>query len=132
VFSFDVDGNAGQVFRLYQAVFGRAPDRAGLGFWMTQMDNGTSLEDVAANFMQAGEFSRYYGVNPSSSLLLINLYQNILHRTPDPAGYAWWKELLDQGAVTQKMVLVAFSEGQENVAKLTGVMQAGMEYLPFG
>ena len=130
-FSYEVHGNAAQVYRLYQAVFGRAPDGAGLGFWMHQMDQGASLQSVAIAFMAAGEFAQRFGTYPSSTVLIGTLYQNVLHRTPDTAGFNWWKDLLDKGVISQEKLLTAFSESPENVAQLTGQIQAGMEYVPF-
>ena len=36
--AFDLDGNAGQAYRLYQAAFDRVPDQGGLGYWIDEMD----------------------------------------------------------------------------------------------
>lgn len=37
-YAFDVDGNAGQAYRLYQAAFDRTPDTSGLSHWIKAMD----------------------------------------------------------------------------------------------
>src|SRR5690606_28826534 len=55
--AFDLDGNAGQAFRIYQAAFDRAPDAGGLSYWIDAMDNGSSLADVAAGFTGSAEFA---------------------------------------------------------------------------
>lgn len=34
--SFDINGPAGQVYRIYQAAFNRKPDLPGLGFWIRE------------------------------------------------------------------------------------------------
>lgn len=38
--ALDAKGNAGKVYRLYQAAFDRKPDPGGVGFWVTQVDKG--------------------------------------------------------------------------------------------
>lgn len=40
MFALDIDGNGGQVYRTYQAAFNRAPDQAGLGFWINSWTRG--------------------------------------------------------------------------------------------
>jgi hypothetical protein len=38
--ALDVDGAAGQAYRLYQAAFDRAPDKNGLGYWINGWIDG--------------------------------------------------------------------------------------------
>jgi hypothetical protein len=52
--AYDIAGIGGQIYRLYQAAFDRAPDKSGLGFWMHQMDEGMSLDTVASFFTSSG------------------------------------------------------------------------------
>ena len=127
--ALDADGNSGQVYRLYQAALNRKPDLAGIGYWMDLLDNGASLPDVAAGFTNSVEFKDLYGTNPSNATLITSFYQNVLHRAPDPSGFDFWKNVLDNsGALTQ--VLIGFSESPENQAQVIGVMQSGIDYLP--
>ena len=81
----DIDGHGGQVYRLYQAAFNRTPDSAGLGFWMSRMDNGESLADVAKESMASTEFVNAYGAKPSDTDFVNLLYHNVLHRDAEPA-----------------------------------------------
>ena len=48
--------NAGSAYRLYEAAFNRAPDDAGLAFWIKQIDAGLSIRDAAAGFVGSAEF----------------------------------------------------------------------------
>ncbi|MBI3230064.1 MAG: DUF4214 domain-containing protein, partial [Burkholderiales bacterium] len=64
--SFDVDGNVGKGYRLYQAAFDRVPDQDGLGFWVHSLDLGTSLQECASGFVQSAEFRTVYGSNPTA------------------------------------------------------------------
>lgn len=130
--AFDVAGDGGQAFRIYQAAFNRAPDKAGLGYWMAALDHGMSLLDVANGFVQSKEFKDLYGANPTNADLVNKYYANILHRAPDAAGAEYWTKLLDQHTVTNADVLMNISESAENQTALVGVLQNGFEYTPYG
>lgn len=129
-FALDVDGNAGQMYRLYQAAFNRVPDAGGLGGWINYLDNGNTLKNAATFFQATPEFTSRYGANVSTADFVTLLYQNVLHRAPDAGGYADWTSLIDSGQRSRADVLIGFSESPENKAALIGVQQAGMEYIP--
>jgi hypothetical protein len=126
----DINGNAGQVYRLYQAAFDRKPDTGGLGVWINQMDNGKSLEWVSAQFQTSQEFQLKYGSNVSTDQFVTLLYQNVLHRSPDSGGLSAWKGALDAGAQSRAQVLAGFSDSTENQIALIGSIQNGIEYIP--
>ena len=128
--AFDVDGNAGQTYRLYQAAFDRAPDLAGLGSWIAAMDQGLALTQVASGFIQSAEFQILYGASPGNGQFVTLLYDNVLHRAPDAGGYGYWVDQLASNAQTREQVLTGFSESPEHQLALIGVIQDGMAYLP--
>jgi len=130
--ALDIDGNAGQAYRIYQAVFNRAPDSAGLGYWINAMDHGASLKQIATSFIASAEFATKYGANPSNASLVSNFYSNVLHRTPDAGGSAFWLNILDSHAGNAADVLASFSESAENQAALIGVIGHGIAYTPYG
>lgn len=86
VTAFDISGNAGQGYRLYQAAFARTPDTPGLSLNVNVLDKGASLHDLAASFLGSPEFTQRYGANLSNTDFVAALYQNALHRAPDAAG----------------------------------------------
>ncbi len=126
--AYDTDGTAGQAYRLYQAAFNRAPDAAGLGVQVRALDKGTSLHDVAQNFINSAEFGNTYG-SLSNSAFVTQLYANVLHRAPDAAGLAAWVGNLDHGTMGRADVLMGFSESTENQAALVGVIANGVVYV---
>lgn len=130
--ALDITGNAGQAYRLYQAAFNRTPDLGGLGYWIKQMDNGMSILDMAANFTHAPEFATLYGANPSNAELVNNFYHNALHRDAEPAGFAYWLDVLDRKLVTAVEMLAMFSESAENQAAVQPVILTGIAYTPYG
>jgi len=82
----DIAGTGGQAYRLYQAAFDRTRTwRPGL------LDHGArqgeTLVHVANGFLGSAEFAAQYGANPTNEQYVQALYQNVLHREPDAAGY---------------------------------------------
>jgi methionine-rich copper-binding protein CopC len=128
--AFDAGGNAGEVYRLYQAAFNRTPDAAGLGGWIGGMDHGMTLLQVATGFIGSAEFQALYGAHPTDAQFVNLLYSNVLHRTPDQGGYDYWVNQLGSATQTHEQVLTGFSESAENQAALIGVIQNGMAYIP--
>jgi Ca2+-binding RTX toxin-like protein len=129
--AFDSDGTLGQAFRLYNAVFDRVPDAVGLGFWMSKLDQGVPARAVAEAFASSPEFKALYGGNTSAEVVA-KLYLNILDRPGDAEGAAFWGGVLDRHEATMGELLLGFSQSDENVARMVGLMQNGVEYMPYG
>lgn len=123
--ALDVEGHAGQAYRLYQAAFDRAPDLPGLGFQMKALDDGWGLSDISQNFIDSPEFTRTYGALNDAEFVT-QLYANVLHRAPEADGLAYHVERLQW--VPRSFVLVGFSESPENKAAVIGVIENGMVY----
>ncbi len=112
--ALDFDGNAGQAYRVYQAAFDRTPDAGGLSYWVSRMDAGAALRDVAQGFVISAEFISVYGANSSDADFVGRLYHNVLHRDGEAGGAAFWQGQLASG-VSRATVLAGFSESPENV-----------------
>lgn len=130
--ALDTSGSAGQAFRIYQAVFGRPADQAGLGYWIHYLDNGGTLDGMAAGFVDSDEFRKTYGSDPTHHDLLGRVYENILHRAPDQAGFDYWLDALDKHTITVSQLMAGFSESTENQAALVGLIGSGIAYVPYG
>ncbi|SFV07306.1 DUF4214 domain-containing protein [Pseudoduganella namucuonensis] len=126
-----IDGDAGKVYRLYQAAFDRKPDAAGLGYWLSVTEFGSSMESVASSFTQSAEFRKLYGDTPTNAELVTRYYSNVLHRAPDAGGYAYWVDVLDRQLASASQVLNHFSESRENVDAVAKIIGGGFEYKPF-
>jgi len=129
--ALDTDGVAGQLFRLYLAMFNRAPDDGGFGYWLSAMDHGERLAGVAGNFIHSQEFIDLYGANPSDAQYVSALYQNLLHRAPDPGGYAYWVDVLGHGA-DRAQALADISNSPENIAAVSPIIPVGVAYTIWG
>lgn len=129
--ALDINSTAGVAYRIYQAAFNRTPDLPGLGYWIGQMDKGATLNQVAASFVVSTEFQQLYGSNISDNAFLTALYGNVLHRTPDQAGFDYWNGQIGKG-MTRADILASFSEGTENQAQVVAKIQNGIDFIPFG
>lgn len=123
--AFDIEGNAGQAYRLYQATYDRTPDRAGVSFWTAVLDAGQSLQFVADHFVVAGEFVERYGTDTSPTEYVDLLYNNVLDRVPDQSGYDFWVGEMEGGR-TRAEILIDFSESDENQDKTFGQVNQGI------
>lgn len=125
--ALDIDGNAGQAYRLYQAAFDRTPDSAGLAYHMGTLDGGAALATVAQGFITSPEFARTYGTL-NNTQFVTQLYANVLHRAPDAGGLDFYLQGLGNGSMGRAQTLVGFSESAENQANVVGVIGAGIVY----
>jgi hypothetical protein len=131
VLAFDLDGVAGQAYRLYQAAFDRAPDIEGLGYWIRELDAGLGdLAWMANNFIISNEFRETYGTpsSVSNAEFLDLIYDNVLNRDPDAQGFAYWMSELERGFGRER-VLASFSESNENRANVIGDIDQGVWYV---
>ncbi len=115
--------NTGFGYRIYQASFGRTPDEGGVRFWIGNLDNfdqqGWSDYEkeqfLASQFIQSDEFRDLYGANPSNFEYIDAMYQNVLFRLPDQAGYDFWVGGMENDGLTREDILIAFTKSDENV-----------------
>lgn len=121
-----VDNAGGEVFRLYEAAFGRLPDEPGLTYWTDRIDAGVTLDAVASAFIGSAEFQSRYGANLSNHDLVNGFYENVLHRAPDADGLAYWTGLLDRHAATGAQVLAAISDSPEHIDGTAALIANGL------
>lgn len=106
---------AEQVRRLYIAFFKREPDAGGSAFWVNKIVNGYPLGQISAEFIKSSEFVTTYG-RLSDGQFITMVYQNVMGRTPDSGGYAYWVEKMQQG-MGRGGIMTNFSESAEFKAK---------------
>lgn len=107
----EMDTNVRQPIRLYRAYFLRNPDQAGLEFWVQKRRSGWSLNKISDNFAASNEFRQRYGA--LNSVQFVDLvYRNVLGRSPDANGRAYWEAKLKAG-MSRGQVMTGFSESPE-------------------
>lgn len=105
-----------RIARLYFGVFGRAPDPGGEVYWNHRANDGTTLPRIAEFFVDSDEFRDRFGTG--NDVVLTALYENVLGRSPDTAGFAWWQDQIANGRAISDVV-INFTESDENVANST-------------
>ncbi len=128
--SFDEAGTPGKAYRLYQAAFNRKPDQSGLGFWISAMSSGNTLDMVSAQFVESAEFKAKYGSVDDRQFVDL-VYQNVLHRSPDQAGFDYWLDAMRKG-LSRPDLLSFFSESQENKNNAAPEVRHGIAFYPYG
>ncbi len=127
--ALDIDGSAGEVYRLYRAAFDREPDAAGLAYWIKALDTGNyTLNDIAGMFLNQVESAKLYS-DPSDQNFVTKLYAHVLHRPAEGAGFDFWVNGLQQASRAE--VLAFFSESPENQAQVIGLIENGIAF-PLG
>ncbi|MBY4677660.1 DUF4214 domain-containing protein [Marinobacterium arenosum] len=101
------------VARLYFAAFDRIPDAGGLNFWAQQAQNGASLQEICAGFMDSDESQALYGAAEDDSAFLNLLYQHTFDRAPDADGKAFWLDALTNQGASRAEVLASFANSAE-------------------
>ncbi len=101
-----------QIYRLYGAALGRAPDAAGLAYWSDRLGKGATLSNIASGFIGSTEFKTAYGALDNTGFVSL-LYKNVLNRAADQAGLDGWIAQL-QGGASRESIVVGFSESREN------------------
>ncbi len=98
-----------EVAALYSAIFNRAPDQAGLEFWVEAINGGDSLTKAAEGFTQHPVFAEVYG-DLSNQAKVEALYTNVLGSAGDAAGIQFWVAKLESG-VSFGQVVAEFVSG---------------------
>lgn len=123
--SFSSDTTAAQVYRLYEAGLGRAPDAIGSSDWTNALETGSrALRDVAQAIADSAEFKAKYGALDDAGFVS-QLYRNALGREVDASGLAYWRGQLAAGQ-TRGDVLLGLSESSENVSRTSAAISSGV------
>lgn len=110
------------ITNLYVGYFNRAPDPAGLNFWVAQRNAGASLAGIAQSFSLVPEAQNLYGflsaplVGSSATFLssvYLNLFGRVANATTDAAGFAYWQAQLANPAVSVGRVIVDIISGAQ-------------------
>ncbi len=129
--ALDISGNAGTTAKVLGAVFGREglTNKLFVGIGLQLLDAGTSYQAL----MQAALAAKL-GANASNTAVVNLLFTNVVGSAPSAADLAFYKTMLDSGAISQATLGVVAADTALNTTKidLTGLASTGIEYLPQG
>ncbi len=100
------------VTKLYVATFNRAPDAAGLNYWVTK--SGLNLESIAKSFFDQPETQETYPPESSTEDFVKAVYENLFNRASEQAGLDYWVAELDSGRIAKSVFIQAVINGAQN------------------
>jgi hypothetical protein len=107
-----------EIFRLYEAAFGRTPDEGGESAWLTMLANGHSGADIAAGIAASDEF-RSFDASLLDDAFITQMYLNALGRQPESGAVQAWVLAMNAG-LSRADVLLAFADSAESKGKWAG------------
>ncbi len=100
------------VTRLYVATFDRAPDSAGIEYWLNDSFGGNpTLEKIASSFFDQTETQERYPSGTSNKEFIKEIYQNLFDRDPDEEGWDYWEKELNSGNIKRSQFILAVING---------------------
>lgn len=106
------DTPIGYIHRMYLGLFGRVADDGGLAYWTARIDNGATPTQVLAAVLRTPEAQSLLGHLDDAAFVRF-LYERILGRTPDAAGYEFWLSRLRDGSLNRTSLTDAFLGSSE-------------------
>lgn len=114
--------------RIYVAYFGRPADPAGLEFWAEKYRlfglpvRAGEVTKVYASHATVKQFVDFFGASSESAALypgdnavfVTAIYRNLFNRSPDPAGLAYWVDVLNRGLMTRPIAALYIMDGAQN------------------
>lgn len=105
------------ITQLYVGYFDRAPDPAGLNYWIGQFNAGLSLLEIAQSFSVQVETRSSYSFFAVPSVgsadgFLDSVYRNLFNRTIDAEGLNYWKGELASGKPVGRVIVDIISGAQ--------------------
>ena len=73
-----------------------------------------NTRSIAKELMMTNEFKEIYASDSSNEKYVDSLYQNILNRNTDIAGFTYWVGQLNRKVETKEEVWLGFTESAEN------------------
>ena len=103
----------GQVYRIYQAVFDRAPDAGGFTAFTNSIQSGVlTATQITAEFVASEEFQLTYGELDNAAFVEL-LFANVLPGNTDAVGREAFTAALDGETLTRAEMVAEFAESQE-------------------
>jgi Ca2+-binding RTX toxin-like protein len=96
---------------VYLSYFDRAPDALGLTFWADAFANGMALSEIVRLFDISEEAASVFTDDRDAADVVTEVYANTLGRAPDEDGFAFWRTVLESGAVSRDVFILEVLQG---------------------
>jgi hypothetical protein len=106
---------------MYRTCFNRAPDPAGLAWYMKGLRSGRlTLIEIAQFLVASEEFQSLYDANPAPATLVAAFYRNATGWAPDPADYRAWVDYLTENSNSKPAKAAAAIGIPESLSSVAG------------
>jgi hypothetical protein len=99
------------VTEVYVVDFDRAPDSAGLTYWLS---TGLSIEEISQSFFDQNETQERYPDTLSNADFVNTIYKNAFNRDGDADGIVYWTNELESGNITKGNMILAVINGAKD------------------
>ena len=107
---------------VYQNVLGRAPDQAGLNFWVGHLNAATLTRgQVMLAFSESAENKQ----GSRNKVFVVQIYVGMLRRSPDQGGFDFWLNALNSGASGLNLIQAFLSAAEYRTRFLPRVVVDG-------
>ncbi|GEM_PF-6915306 len=105
------------VAKLYVAFFNRAPDAAGLEYWVNKVEkDGWSLEQISQSFFDQDETKEKYPDTLTTAQFINAIYNNLFGRDADDEGLVYWAKEIDSGNIPRSEMIIAVVNGAQDTS----------------
>ena len=120
-----------QVAELYVATFNRAPDAAGLTYWVNSV---FAIEQISQSFFDQAETQALYPEGTTTSDFITSIYDNLYGRAPGADGLAYWVDAFDDGTMTRSVAIEAIKNGAlgADAEMIANKTEVGLHYASMG
>jgi Domain of unknown function (DUF4214) len=102
-----------EVDQLYLLILHRPSDPGGRAIWVAQLVGGMSENQIAIQFLVSPEYTARH---PTVVSFVNGLYNDVLARAADAAGFSFWVQIIQNGARTRAGVAYYFLSSGEALA----------------
>lgn len=98
----------------YYLYLHRAPESAGLNYWLSRMNSGLTAQQLMAALLSSDEYYQSHGSTGTG--WLTGLYQDLLGRAPDQGGLGAWSQSLALGT-SRVTIAQGFVQSHEGLGR---------------
>lgn len=100
-----------ELIKMYVAAFIRAPEKSGLEYWMLQLANGKSFDEVLDTVFHLDIVTEIYPIGLPNESFVTLIYVNVFGKSPDVEGLLYWSNQLVLGRGRGGLVMDMINAG---------------------
>jgi subtilisin family serine protease len=100
------------IVALYSGLMTRDPDAGGYRYWTLEAAQGVGASSIGASFLLSTEFTNGGG-KLQNAAFIEQTYQQLLDRSVDAGGLAYWDAALTSGALTRSGLVLSIAHSEE-------------------